>query len=143
MNRSELKNSVYMEMATSISKLGTCRRLQVGCILLSEGGRVVACGYNGAGPGMPHCHPDTCGPNHRCLRCAHAEENAVANLSGIPYIAYVTHEPCGACTRKLINAGVRVIYFGKPYNSMPKEEKDARDEWLNFYNVKIQCFEVF
>lgn len=138
MNRQILKQITYLEMASSISKLGTCRRLQVGCVLLSQEGRVVGAGYNGAGPGMPHCKPESCGPNNRCLRCAHAEENAVANASDTPYRAYVTHEPCGPCTRKLLQAGVREIFYTKPYTSMPDDERAARQEWLDHFGVRIE-----
>jgi dCMP deaminase len=135
--RQALKNSTYMKMAITIANLGTCQRGQVGCILLSKEGRVVGAGYNGAGPGMAHCTPETCNPSKRCLRCSHAEENAVANASGTPYIAYVTHEPCGACTRKLLQAGIRKIFFSKAYNSMPPEEREARQEWLDHYGVEV------
>jgi hypothetical protein len=72
------------------------------------------------------------------LRCAHAEENAVANASDTPYRAYVTHEPCGACTRKLLQAGVREIFYTKPYTSMPEDERAARQEWLDHYGVRIE-----
>lgn len=142
MSRQELKDKAYLKIASELATLGTCLRLKVGCLLLSEEGRVVAAGYNGSGPGMLHCHPDTCGPEHRCLRCSHAEENAVANMSGRPHTAYVTHEPCGACTRKLILAGVRRIVFSKPYTSMSEEEKQARLEWIYHYEVKLEQCEL-
>jgi dCMP deaminase len=124
-------------MAKTIALLGTCRRLKVGCVLLSKEGRVVAAGYNGAGPGMDHCQESTCNANGRCLRCSHAEENAVGNLSGRPYLAYVTHEPCANCTRDLLTAGVREIFYVNSYNSMPVEERAARDEWIKHFDVLL------
>ena len=137
MKRHQLKNCVYMKMAIIASLLGTCRRLKVGCVLLTKEGRIAATGCNGAGAGMKHCHPEICGPGKRCLRCAHAEENAVDHAKEDAFKAYVTHEPCAACTRRLINKGVRHIFYVHSYNSMPSEEKDARDEWIDHYGVSF------
>jgi dCMP deaminase len=138
--RAAQKRLVYMLIAETIAELGTCQRLKVGCVLLSMDGRVAAVGYNGAGPGMPHCDPDKCGPGKRCLRCSHAEENAVASMACEPHVAYVTHEPCNACTRKLIMAGVRHIIYRNPYTSMAEDEAAARQEWLNHYSVTMERF---
>lgn len=136
------KRQVFMRIAETIAELGTCQRLKVGCVLLNSNGGVAAVGYNGAGPGMSHCDPEKCGPGKRCLRCSHAEENAVANLACEPHIAYVTHEPCNACTRKLIRAGVRHIFYRNPYTSMAEDEASARQEWLVHYNVTMERLEV-
>ena len=126
-------------MAKEVSRLGTCRRLKVGCILLGKDGKVVGVGYNGAGPGMPHCHPDTCGPEHRCLRCVHSECNALANRAGAPYTAYLTHSPCLNCLREMVLAGVRRVVYRKAYTSMPEDEKRAQNEWVDHYGVEMVC----
>ena len=134
--RATLKDVVYLNMAKEISKLGTCLRMQAGCLLLTLEGRVAGAGYNGAGPGMPHCHPVTCNVNSRCLRCAHSETNALACKSGQSHTAYITHEPCLNCARELILAGVKVIKFEKPYTSISDEERKARQEWIDHYGIK-------
>jgi dCMP deaminase len=135
-SRAKLKDEVYLDMAKNISLLGTCQRMKAGCLLLTLEGRVAGAGYNGAGPGMPHCNPMTCNESHRCLRCAHSETNALACRSGQPHTAYITHEPCLNCARELILAGVRVIKFEKSYTSISIEERGARQEWINHYGVK-------
>lgn len=48
------RDEMLMEMAQVVAKRGTCSRLQVGAVFAVEG-RVVATGYNGAPPGLPHC----------------------------------------------------------------------------------------
>ncbi len=135
-DRRVLKDRTYLSVASLVAQLGTCLRLQVGAVLISSEGRVVGTGYNGAGPGMPHCHPDTCGPAKRCLRCEHAETNALAHRSGDPYTAYVTHEPCINCARALILAGVRRVIFFHLYTSMSEDERAARQEWLDTHKVE-------
>lgn len=55
---------------------------------------------------------------HNCL---HSEENAVINCDSprsTPKIVFVTHQPCVACAKRLINLGnVRKVYYGKEYRS--------------------------
>lgn len=133
--RQDLKDFTYGQIALQIAGLGTCCRLKVGCVLLTEEGRVAGMGYNGAGPGMPHCNENHCNENCRCIRTVHAEQNALNASSGKPYTAYVTHEPCLNCTKELALAGVRRVVFLKPYSSIAPAERDARQEWLNHYNI--------
>ena len=134
-SRRQLKDRVYSHIADSVAVLGTCCRLKVGCVLLTEDGALAGTGYNGAGPGMPHCDPKTCNANCRCSRTQHAEINALTNCTGKPYTAYVTHECCVACAKELIMKGVRRVVYGKPYTSMSPEEHAARQEWIDHYNV--------
>jgi dCMP deaminase len=135
MQRSELKDNVFMEMAVALAKLGTCCRLQVGCVLLRSDGGIASAGFNGALPGMAHCTPDTCGPNQRCLHTSHAEENALGFSSGEVATAYITHEPCLACTRGLARRGVRRIVFKHRYSSMNDQERAEKDAILAHLNI--------
>jgi dCMP deaminase len=53
--------------------------------------------------------------------CLHSEENAVINCDSprfIEKVAFVTHLPCVACAKRLINmGGLKKIYFAKDYRS--------------------------
>ena len=133
--RSRLKDEVFLRMALEISRLGTCCRLKVGAILLRPDGGVAAAGFNGALPGMPHCTPDTCGPDQRCLHTSHAEENALSFCDGPVATAYVTHEPCLTCTRALVRRGVRRVVFRHAYTSMAEQERIERDAITTHYSV--------
>ena len=135
MSRQDLKDEVYLNMAKEVSRLGTCLRLKVGCVLLSEEGKVVGTWYNGAGPGMPHCECDHCNSSCRCVRTLHAEKNSLSNKSGKPYTAYVTAEPCLDCLKSLASEGVRRVVFLNPYTSIAENERIARQEWIDFYNI--------
>ena len=133
--RGRFKDHVYGAIAKTIAMLGTCCRLKVGCVLLTKEGRVAGLGYNGAGPGMDHCHEDHCNETCRCLRTLHAEQNALYSRSGDPAVAYVTAEPCLNCTKELALAGVRRVVFLKPYTSIAEAERTARQEWIDHYRI--------
>lgn len=135
MSRSDLKDDVFLRMALELSRLGTCCRLKVGCVLLRTDGGIASGGYNGALPGMPHCTPDTCGPGMRCLHTSHAEENALNFCDGPVAIAYVTDEPCLTCTRALVRRGVRRVVFLRPYESIADQERSERASILAHFGV--------
>ncbi|MDR1841745.1 MAG: hypothetical protein LBQ86_07460 [Holophagales bacterium] len=140
--RRELKDEVFLRMALELSRLGTCCRLQVGCVLLRPDGGIASGGYNGALPGMPHCTPDTCNPDRRCLHTSHAEENALGFCYGLIDTAYITDEPCLTCTRALIRRGARRIVFLRPYKSIGDQEKNERQAILDHFRVQWEHFRV-
>jgi dCMP deaminase len=85
----------------------------VGTVITStDHRRVLAIGYNGNASGLPNtCDRDESG-NCGCL---HSEENAVINCDAprdTKKLVYVTHMPCSACAKRLINLGnvMRVMY---------------------------------
>ena len=137
LKRIELKNTTFMEMACTISRLGTCKRLQVGAILLRKDGSVASMGYNGAPNGMDHCTDETCNAENRCIHTLHAEENALRFSAGEVYKAYLTHEPCLNCTRDMALRGIKYIYFKNPYNSMPQREKDERTAIADHFKIQF------
>lgn len=104
---------VYMDFARAISRRSTCTRLQVGTVITtSDFRKVLAIGYNGNASGLPNTcdreEPGNCG-------CLHSEENAVINCDSPRFmekIVFVTHLPCVACAKRLINLGnvKKVIY---------------------------------
>lgn len=105
--------SIYMSLAEAMSKRSTCKRLQVGTVMVTTDFRkVLAVGYNGAAAGLPHaCNPDAPG----ACGDVHSEQNAIVNCDSPRYIekyVFVTHSPCLMCATMLINLGnvLRVYY---------------------------------
>jgi dCMP deaminase len=134
--RARLKDDVFLRMAVELSRLGTCCRLKVGCVLLRPDGGIASGGYNGALPGMPHCTPESCGPGQRCLHTSHAEENALGFCDGLVGTAYVTDEPCLVCTRALVRRGIRRVVFLRPYGSIADQERQERQAILHHFGVE-------
>lgn len=122
MNRSRLFEQTFINMAQTISALSTCPRANVGAVLVRHR-RVISMGFNGSPKGTTHCTDAGCLiENNHCVRTTHAEQNAIvqAALHGISTdgaTLYCTHRPCLACTKILINAGIREIVFRQEYDA--------------------------
>lgn len=115
-------NKYFMEITEMVASRSTCDRAFVGCVIVNDDHRIVSTGYNGSVAGNPHC--DDVGHTMRdghCIATIHAEMNALLYCAkeGIPVkncIVYVTHFPCLNCTKALIQAGIKKIYYKYEYN---------------------------
>jgi len=117
-----------MQIAQLVATRSTCLRKKVGAILVKDR-RILTTGYNGAPKGLPHCLDLGClreklkippGERIEICRGVHAEQNALVQAAyfGISVegaTLYCTHQPCITCTKLLINAGIKKIYFKEPY----------------------------
>ncbi len=135
----------FMSIAQQVAMRSTCLRRQVGCIIIQEK-RIVSTGYNGAPSGLPHCEDVGCiresqgiasGERHELCRGLHAEQNALiqAAMHGTAVrggTVYCTHKPCILCTKMLINAGVRRVYYAEGYQDTMADEmaREAEMELL-------------
>ena len=125
----------FMSIARQVALRSTCLRRQVGCIIVLDK-RIVSTGYNGAPSGLPHCEEVGCvredrgvasGERHELCRGLHAEQNAIiqAALHGTAVeggTLFCTHKPCILCTKMLINAGIRRVYYAEGYEDTLAEE---------------------
>ncbi len=117
-------DSYFMEIAQIVSKRSTCRRRNVGALIV-KGRRILSTGYNGAPRGLRHCLDGEClrekmniasGERHELCRGLHAEQNAIiqAALHGVSIDGaelYSTHLPCSICMKMIINAGIVKITY--------------------------------
>jgi len=111
-----------MEITEMVASRSTCDRAFVGCVLVNDDHRIVSTGYNGSVAGNPHC--DDVGHTMRdghCIATIHAEMNALLycakeGISVKNCNAYITHFPCLNCTKALIQAGIKKIYYKYEYN---------------------------
>jgi dCMP deaminase len=121
MSRRMSWNKYFMEITELVASRSTCDRAWVGCVIVNDSNRIVSTGYNGSVSGNPHC--DDVGHTMRdghCIATIHAEMNALLYCAkeGIPVnncVAYVTHFPCLNCTKSLIQAGIKKIYYKNDY----------------------------
>lgn len=127
--REVLRHEFYMGTAELLRTLATCQRGQVGAVLVSDR-RIIATGYNGAPPGLPHCLEVGCltyegeavaeAPAGGCQRAVHAEANVLAfaarNSGGARgSTLFSTHGPCLKCAQLIASAGVETVVFQTPY----------------------------
>lgn len=128
------RDKMLMDVASVVSERGTCSRLQVG-VVISRDGRIIVTGYNGAPAGIEHCdhicdcfhvmpkswteltsHDPECKSLQPCTVSSHAEQNAIAfaakhGLALDQSELHVTHGPCLACARSIINAGIQKVTY--------------------------------
>jgi dCMP deaminase len=106
-----------MDLAFCFARRSTCKRLHVGTVITTTDYRkVLSVGYNGNASGLTNtCDRDEAG-NCGCL---HSEENAIINCDSprnTEKYVFVTHLPCVACAKRLINmGGVRKVFYSLEY----------------------------
>lgn len=133
----------FAAMATLVSRRSTCHRLAVGCVLVNSRGHVLSTGYNGTASGMPNCVetlearcPGSDAPSGQPNGCQsiHAEQNALLQCRDVFTIStcYVTHSPCEACVKLLMNTSCQRIVF---INEYPHPR--SRELWLARAKVSV------
>ena len=117
-----------MSITELVAQRSTCTRRYVGAILVRDK-RIISTGYNGAPSGISHCLDVGClreqkgipsGERHELCRGLHAEQNAIiqASLQGSTVegaTLYCTNMPCSICTKMLINAKIKEVYYREGY----------------------------
>lgn len=117
-------DSYFMEIARLVAKRSTCRRRNVGAVIVKDK-RILSTGYNGAPSGLAHCLETGClrermgissGERHELCRGLHGEQNAIiqAAYHGVSINGadlYCTHLPCSICIKMVINAGIRRVFY--------------------------------
>ena len=118
----------FMDIAVLVSRRSTCLRRAVGALIVKDK-RILSTGYNGAPSGIRHCGEIGClretmnvasGQRHELCRGIHAEQNAIiqAAYHGVSIqnaTLFCTNLPCSICTKMIINAGIRKIYYQSGY----------------------------
>jgi dCMP deaminase len=118
----------FMDISVLVAKRSTCLRRAVGAVIVKDK-RILSTGYNGAPSGIRHCGEVGClretlkiasGERHELCRGIHAEQNAIiqAAYHGVSIAGaslYCTNLPCSICTKMIINAGIKKIYYQAGY----------------------------
>ncbi|MFD2630890.1 ComE operon protein 2 [Oceanobacillus kapialis] len=112
----------FMAQSQLLALRSTCTRLMVGASIVRDK-RIIAGGYNGSVSGSVHCIDEGCYVvDGHCVRTVHAEANALLQCAkfGVPTDdadVYVTHFPCLQCSKQLIQAGIKTIYYKEDYRN--------------------------
>lgn len=103
MSRRDEKLRAFVRFAVDLSDLSTCKRLKVGCVVVTpELTEVLAIGYNGPPSGTSN---DSCRGETPC-GCVHAEANALVKLKSAKdhLILITTKSPCEHCAGLILNS---------------------------------------
>lgn len=115
-------DKTMLDIATILSKRGTCARRKVGCVLVDSLGRILSTGYNGVARSLPHCTDVACkgadkaaGSSTSLYLCEaiHAEQNALLQCRDTQSVhaCYITCSPCIQCTKLLLQTSCKRICF--------------------------------
>ncbi|MDR0297629.1 MAG: dCMP deaminase family protein [Streptococcaceae bacterium] len=125
------KDEYLKEIVSVVAKRSTCTHAQVGALLVTHDGQILATGYNGSVAGMPHCTDVGCleDKDGHCIATVHAEQNAIAQaakhgVSPEGAVLYTTLFPCIACLKLVIAAGVREIRYIDEYHAKEPYEEE-------------------
>lgn len=118
----------FMAFTLLAATRSTCLRRKVGAVIVKDR-NILATGYNGPPKGVAHPDEVGClreqlgipsGERHELCRGLHAEQNAIVQAAyhGVSIRAatiYCTNQPCGICTKMLLNAGILRVVYLHPY----------------------------
>lgn len=121
----------FLELIGQVAGRATCDRGKSGCVIVRDE-RVLATGYVGSPPGLPHCDDvghllkkvidDDGNIRQHCVRTVHAEQNAICQAAchGISIAGatlYSTMEPCRVCAMLIISVGIKRVVCRKLYHA--------------------------
>lgn len=112
----------HLRAAFEYAACSQAQRLKVGCVIVKNDA-VISIGINGTYVG---CKTNCCeieradGSLETSPDVIHAEANALDKLSRSHESSegahlFVTQSPCAPCARRIINTGIRHVYFANPY----------------------------
>lgn len=118
---------------------------QVGAALVGPEREVRLTGFNGPARGVVDNEWRRQRPQ-KYLFASHAEANLIAfaareGIRTAGCTVYVTHHPCAACARTLIQAGVAEVVYGDGRTAMPVEDAEAAREMFAEAGVKVTAVE--
>jgi dCMP deaminase len=135
---------IFAHIAAIVSRRSTCKRLQVGSVIVSSDfTRVLSVGYNGNAKGFDNTcdreEPGNCG-------CIHSEINALLKVdySEKDKVIFVTDTPCENCAKAIINADIKKVYYIREYRKKDSLEMFKRanihTEKVDLQNIDIGEF---
>lgn len=135
------RDDLYMGLAFLTAKRGTCKRLKVGAVVVSEKNRVLSTGYCGAPPGELHCLEVGCritAPGGGCTRTLHAEHNAMTHAVGLSpgSTIYCTHSPCEPCAKMILHGRIARLVYALPYRM------NHPLEYLRDGGIKVEVYDT-
>ena len=121
----------FIGLMAEVGKRATCERGRSGSLIVKEK-RILATGYVGSPPGLPHCDEighlmkqvideDGTARQH-CVRTIHAEQNAICQAAryGISLegtTLYCKMEPCRICAMLIISTGIIKVIAQRRYHA--------------------------
>lgn len=118
-------NEHFLEFAVLASNRSNCIKRKVGAVI-TESNIIISTGMNGTPSGIINCYQGGCkrcnsniksGEQLENCVCLHAEENAIlhARQDLSKCTLYCTHKPCLGCLKRIIQVGIKTVYYKLDY----------------------------
>lgn len=133
----------YFMMAAKLAATrATCLQRKVGSVVVKNR-RIIATGFNGSPPGLPHCTDVGClifkDRGTSCQRVLHSEHNAVLqdsrSLEGA--ILYTSFLPCLNCMKIIIAAKIKEVVYEKE-NAEKDEYENTKKEFAKQAHLTLR-----
>ena len=140
-------NEYFMAQSHLLALRSTCERLSVGATIVRDK-RIIAGGYNGSVSGSVHCIDEGCYViDGHCVRTVHAEVNALLQCAkfGVPTQdahIYVTHFPCLQCSKAIIQAGIKHVYYADDYRNHPYAVQLFQEAGVKVEKVELDYLHI-
>ncbi|MFW6002108.1 MAG: deoxycytidylate deaminase [archaeon] len=156
-------HQMFMNIAFEVSKRSTCARVNVGALIVKDD-RIVSMGWNGSPSGKEHCsdyfherfqqekssltfsawkETDDFKNEHHQFAVeneVHAEMNSLifSAKNGISINGadvYVTWSPCIDCSKALLQAGIKNVYYFYKYDREPVGVRFLEENGIKCWRV--------
>lgn len=114
----------FTNLLPLIKLRASCRRRQVGALIVDRRNRVLSMGYNGPPSGLDNCTDSPCpgafdksGKTENCI-ALHAEHNAIyfaGEKKEDAFTLYSTHKPCLKCSIEILQTPIKRVIFIEDY----------------------------
>jgi dCMP deaminase len=146
----------FMVLAKIAATRATCLSRPTGAVIVRDK-QVLSTGYCGSMPGVDHCSDDgfcfkrnsgiSGADKYDGCRSVHAEANAIAQAAkrGISIEGaeiFVTLYPCYVCTKLLVQAGIKKVYYEYEYKSENSKRDKLWEEALELADICIEKVEI-
>jgi dCMP deaminase len=144
-------DTYFMQIARMVALRSNCMKRKVAAVIVKDK-RIISTGYNGTPRGVKNCNEGGCprcnsfadsGTNLGDCLCSHAEENAIVQAAyhGIRLegaTLYSTYSPCLICTKMIINAGIREVYFNLAYPLNDVARRLLEEAGVKSHQLKLE-----
>lgn len=134
----------FLDLADHVAEWSKDPSTKVGCVIVGEGRRVLAMGYNGFPAGIKDLSSRLGDRETKLKLTVHAESNALNNAAfhGVSVrgaTAYISKVCCFPCFLSMVNAGiVRVVYRSDPAFE-DRWMDGSMKEWAREAQVKLEA----
>ena len=146
----------FMNIAIAVRKRANCKGSRIGAVIVLNG-RIISTGYNGTPENMPNCLDGGCyrcanrdkfppGTGYDLCICVHAEQNAILSAArfGIAIegsTVYTTMRPCFGCTKEMLQAKVKAVYYLTEWSHPDEKQKAEFDRIQGRFQEGIRRLE--